>query len=70
MSEHAERVSVAPLERLVERSPRDEGLGPVVTMFVVSVIAAYGRVLRGDLRDDHSVIPVARIYVTITALFL
>ena len=56
MSEQAERVSVAPLERLVERSPR-EGLGPVVTMFVVSVIAAYA-VFSGA------------IYVAITALFL
>jgi hypothetical protein len=58
MSEHAERVSVAPPERLVERSPRDEGLGvPVVTMFVVSVIAAYG-------------VFAGAIYLTITALFL
>ena len=57
MSEHAERVSVAPLERLVERSPRDEGLGPVVTMFVVSVIAAYA-------------VFAGAIYVAITALFL
>ena len=57
MSEHAERVSVAPPARLVERSPRDEGLGPVVTMFVVSVIAAY-------------TVFAGAIYVTITALFL
>jgi hypothetical protein len=57
MSEHAERVSVAPPERLVERSPRDEGLGPVVPVFVVSVIAAYA-------------VLAAAIYVAITALFL
>jgi hypothetical protein len=58
MSEHAERVSVAPRERQVERSPRNQGLDwPVVRMLVASVIAAYA-LLAGA------------IYVAITALFL
>ncbi len=58
MSEHAERVSVAPRERQVERSPRNQGLDwPVVRMLVASVIAAYA-------------LFAGAIYLAITALFL
>jgi hypothetical protein len=58
MSGHAERASVAPREREVERSPRDQGFDRrVAGMIVASVVAAYAVV-------------ACAIYVTITALFL
>ncbi len=58
MSEHAERASVAPRERQVETSPRDQGLDlPVAGMLIASVIAGYA-------------VFAAAIYVAITALFL
>ena len=58
MSGHAERASVAPREREVERSPRDQGFDwPVTITFVAGVIAAYA-------------VFAGAIYVTITALFL
>ena len=58
MSEHAERASVAPRERQVQTSPRDQRLDwPVVRMFVASVIAAYA-------------VFAGAIYVAVRALFL
>jgi hypothetical protein len=58
MSGHAERASVAPRERKVERSPHDQGFDwPVAGMLVASVIAGYA-------------VFAAVIYVAITALFL
>jgi hypothetical protein len=56
MTEHAERASVAPRERGVERSPRDQRREwPLVSMFAASVIAGYA-VFAGS------------IYLAITAL--